>query len=61
MLKYQVFKYFDNKFNNMQSQLAKNSTPPFSKRLREKETEYNFERIGNKKQFNFNADILYDI
>ena len=54
------FKYFDNKFNNMQSQLAENSrTSPFKKAKRE--TEYNFKRIGNKRQFNFNVGTLDDI
>ena len=41
----------------MQSQLAENLRAPFQKG----ETEYNFKRIENKKQFNFCVDILDDI
>lgn len=48
-----MFKYFDNKFNNMQNQLT-------SKKAK-KVTEYNFKLIGNKRQFNFNVDLLDNI
>ena len=57
-----MFKYFDNKFNNMQNQLKsswKYETFPFKNAKRE--SKYNFKRIRNQKQFNCNIDRLNDI
>ena len=51
-----MFKYFGNKFNNMQSQLTENSTTlPFKKAKRKRAN-----IISNKLRFNFNVDILDD-
>ena len=44
----------------MQLQLAENLRPPPFKKIK-RETEYNFKRIGNKRQFNSIVDILDDI
>ena len=44
----------------MQLQLAENLRPPPFKKIK-RETEYNFKRIRNKRQFNSIVDILDDI
>ena len=46
-----MFKYFDNKFNDMQSQLAENSRPNLSKRLRERSKLTSNELEQNAVQF----------
>ena len=55
-----MFKYFGNKFNNMQSQLTENSTTLPFKKAKRKRPNIISNKLKTKKRFNFNVDILDD-